>query len=191
MYFEVTANATFTAQRDGVLKLPQAWMKDEGDEQKESTGITLFTGTRALSARVIVPLGLSAASTRVTAEGFRPKTLMNFSYFAPSLVSGSCRVTCWLSPCEEQEYMGGVTVCWWSAAPGVAAAHKKLRRRLLRGRHLHVRLSVLQLVFGKTRGAPGTPPPPTACCTFTEVQQVFFHHNKRHRWMDGDQTIKI
>lgn len=100
MYFEVTANATVT----GVLKCPSV---DEGDEQKESTGITLFTGTSVFYARVVVPLGLSAVSTRVTAEGFRPKTLMNFSYFAPSLVSGSCRVTCSLSSCAKREYMGG------------------------------------------------------------------------------------
>lgn len=83
------------------------WKKDEGDEQKESTGITLFTGTRAFSARVIVAPGLSAVSTGVRAEGSRPKTLMNFSYFAPPLVSGSCHVTCWLSPCAKLEYMGG------------------------------------------------------------------------------------
>lgn len=40
----------------------------------------------------------------------------------------------------------------------------------------HVRLSILQLVFRKMRGAPRTAPPciaPTACCMFTEVQQVF------------------
>lgn len=175
-------------------------MKGEGDEQKESPGITLFTGTRAFSARVIVPLGLSAVSARVTTEGFRPKTLMNFSYFAPSLVSGSCRVTCCLSPCAKRGYMGSVTVVCGAPSAGAAPpawrqhmkssgvgvarrsgfANRRLlarnRKRLLQGRRLHVRLSVLQLVFRKMRGDPRTPPRcvvATACCTFTEVQQVF------------------